>query len=132
MKAIPESHQDLLRDETKASAYLATSMKDGSPQVTPLWFNTDGEYILINSAKGRIKDKNMRTRPHIAILISDPKDWYRYIQIRGRVVEITETGADEHINKLNMKYHDGEQWKDRPGQVRVIYKIEPDKVFVDE
>ena len=131
MKAIPESHQDLLKDETKACAYLATLMQDGTPQLTPLWFNSDGEYIFINSAKGRIKDKNMRARPNIAIVISDPKDWYRYIQIRGRIVDITETGADEHINKLNMKYHDGEQWKYRPGQVRVIYKIEPDKVFVD-
>ena len=131
MKAIPESHQDLLKDETKACAYLATLMQDGTPQLTPLWFNSDGEYIFINSAKGRIKDKNMRARPNIAIVISDPKDWYRYIQIRGRIVDITETGADEHINKLNMKYHDGEQWNYRPGQVRVIYKIEPDKVFVD-
>lgn len=131
MLNIPSSHQDLLKDETKACAYLATVMKDSSPQVTPLWFNTDGKYIFINSAKGRIKDKNMRARPQVAILISDPKDWYRYIQIRGRIVEITEEGADEHINALNMKYHDGEQWKPRPGQVRVIYKIEPEKVFVD-
>ena len=132
MESIPKSHQDLLKDETKACAYLATTMKDGSPQVTPLWFNTDGDYILINSAKGRIKDKNMRARPNIALLISDPKDWYRYIEIRGRVVDITEAAADEHINILNMKYHDGEQWKLRPGQVRVIYKILPEKVFADE
>jgi PPOX class probable F420-dependent enzyme len=132
MKSIPESHQDLLKDETKAFLCLATLMKDGSPQLTPIWFDTDGEYIRINSAKGRVKDKNMRARPNVAILINDPKDPYRYIQIRGRVVEITETGADDHINRLNMKYHDGEPWKNRPGQVRVIYKIQADKVFVDE
>ncbi len=132
MKAIPESHQDLLKDETKACAYLATTMKDGTPQVTPLWFNTDGEYILVNSAKGRLKDKNMRARPYVALLISDPNNWYRYVEIRGRVVEITETGADEHINKLNMKYHDGAPWTYRAGQVRVIYKIQPDKVFASE
>lgn len=132
MKSIPKSHRDLLKDESPAFAYLATVMADGSPQLTPLWFNTDGEYILINSAKGRVKDKNMRARPQVAILISDPKDPYRYIQIRGRVIEITEEGADEHINRLNMKYHNGEQWKPRPGQVRVIYKIRPEKVFVDE
>ena len=132
MKSIPESHQDLLKDETKAFLYLATLMKDGSPQVTPIWFDVEGETIRINSAKGRIKDKNMRARPKVAILINDPKDPYRYIQIRGQVVEITETGADEHINRLNMKYHDGEPWKKLPGQVRVIYKIQADKVFVDE
>ena len=66
MKVIPESHQDLLKDETKAFAYLATLMKDGSPQVTPIWFDTEGEYIRINTAKGRIKDKNMRVRPSVA------------------------------------------------------------------
>jgi PPOX class probable F420-dependent enzyme len=133
MKKIPDSHKDLLRDEAHAYAYLATTMKDGSPQLTPLWFNTDGEYILINSAKGRLKDRNMRARPQIALLLTDPKDpYYRYVQIRGRVVEITEQGADEHINKLNMKYHNGEQWKPRPGQVRVIYKILPERVFADD
>src|SRR5258708_33033976 len=99
MKSIPSSHQDLLKDETHAMAYLATIMKDGSPQLTPLWFNTEGEYILINSAKGRLKDKNMRARPQVAIVIANPKDTSRYIQLRGRVVEITEQGADEHITK---------------------------------
>lgn len=132
MKSIPESHRDLLKDEACAFLYLATVFSDGSPQVTPIWFDTDGEYILINSAKGRLKDKNMRARPQVAAVIADPNDPYRYIQVRGRVVEITEEGGDEHINKLNMKYHNGEQWKLRPGQVRVIYKIQPEKVFVDE
>ena len=89
MKAIPDSHQDLLTDETGAYAFLSTLMADGSPQLTPLWFNTEGEYILINSAKGRIKDINMRARPQVALLITDPKDpFYRYLQIRGRVVDI--------------------------------------------
>ena len=89
MKAIPESHQDLLKDETKAFVYLATIMKDGSPQVTPIWFNTDGEYILHQFGKGRVKDKNMRARPNVALCIADPKNPYRYMQIRGKVVEIT-------------------------------------------
>jgi PPOX class probable F420-dependent enzyme len=133
MKNIPDSHADLLKDEAHAYAYLATVMKDGSPQLTPLWFNVEDDHVLINSARGRLKDKNMRARPNIALLITDPKDpYYRYMQIRGRVVEITEKGADEHINRLNMKYHDGEQWKTRPGQVRVIYRILPEKVFADE
>jgi PPOX class probable F420-dependent enzyme len=129
---IPDSHRDLLDDDAKAYAYLATLMADGSPQLTPLWFNTDGQHILINSARGRVKDRNMQARPRVALLITDPKDpFYRYLQIRGRVVEITEAGADEHINTLNMKYHNGEQWKPRPGQIRVIYKILPERSFAD-
>ena len=63
MTFVPESHQDLLEDETNTLAYLATLMPDGTPQLTPLWFNSDGQYILINSARGRVKDRNMRARP---------------------------------------------------------------------
>jgi len=128
MKAIPKSHQDLLKDETKAFVYLATIMKDGSPQVTPIWFDTEGEYIRINSAKGRLKDKNMRARPSVALCISDPKNPYRYVQIRGKVVEIITEGAEEHIDKLNMKYHDNPHYANHsPEHPRVIYKIEPVK-----
>jgi PPOX class probable F420-dependent enzyme len=132
MQNIPPSHQDLLTDEKKAYAYLATIMPDGAPQLTPLWFNVEGEYILINSARGRVKDKNMRANPNVAILITDPDDpHYRYLQIRGRVVEITETGGDEHINTLSLKY-DGKPWVLRPGQTRVIYKIKPEKIFASD
>ena len=104
MKNIPKNFQDLFADETRAFLFLATTMDDGSPQVTPVWFNTDGQYLLINSAKGRIKDRNMRNRPRIAVAIMDPKDPYRYIQLRGKVVEITEEGARQHINTLAKKY----------------------------
>lgn len=130
-KVLPESHQDLFKDETRAYAYLATTMADGSPQVTPLWFNSDGEHILINSAAGRIKDKNMRARPQIALLIADPTDPYRYLQVRGRVVDVTEVGALDHINALSLKY-DKKPWTARPGEVRVIYKIAPERVFADQ
>jgi PPOX class probable F420-dependent enzyme len=127
MSNIPASHQDLLKDETRAYAYLATVMSDGTPQLTPLWFNVEGEHILINSAKGRIKDKNMRARPNIAILITDPKNpYYRFMQIRGRVVEITEKDAASHINTLSLKY-DEKPWTIQAGQTRVIYKILPEK-----
>jgi PPOX class probable F420-dependent enzyme len=130
MSNIPASHQDLLKDETRAYAYLATVMSDGTPQLTPLWFNVEGEHILINSAKGRIKDKNMRARPNIAILITDPKNpYYRFMQIRGRVVEITEKDAASHINTLSLKY-DEKPWTIEAGQTRVIYKILPEKVSV--
>ena len=124
MKLVPETYQDLLADETKAFAFLATLMPDGSPQVTPLWFDTDGEHLLVNSAKGRIKDKNMRARPQVAITLMDLKNAYRYVQIRGEVVEITEEGAEAHINALSQKY------RSRPfdlssGEIRVTYKIKP-------
>ena len=94
MIQVPEELQDLLTDKKKAYVYLATLMSDGSPQVTPVWFNTDGEHILINSAVGRVKDRNMRAHPNIALCITDPADPYRYIQIRGKVVEYTTEGAD--------------------------------------
>jgi PPOX class probable F420-dependent enzyme len=129
MQNIPDSHQDLLTDEKKAFVYLATLMKDGSPQVTPVWFNTDGNYLLINSAEGRIKDKNMRARPQVALVIADPVNPYRYLQIRGRMVEYTLEGAEEHIDILNLKYHGNPNYPNhKPEQHRVIYKILPEKV----
>lgn len=127
MNSIPSNYHDLLADETKAYLFLATTMPDGSPQVTPIWFNTDGTHIVINSAKGRVKDKNMRARPQIALVIQDPSTPYRYLQIRGRVVEITEQGGLEHINALSLKY-DNEPWTKNEGDVRVIYRILPEHV----
>jgi PPOX class probable F420-dependent enzyme len=125
---IPESHQDLLQDKTRAFAFLATTMGDGSPQVTPVWFNTDGEYILVNSAEGRVKDENMRSRPKVALVIMDPKNPYRYLQIRGQVVDITNEGAVDHIDALAGKYTGEPKYKGlTPGMVRVIYKIDPEK-----
>jgi PPOX class probable F420-dependent enzyme len=129
MKNIPASHQDLLSDEKKAFVYLATLMKDGSPQVTPVWFNTDGEYILLNSAEGRLKDRNMRARPNVALCIADPGDPYRYLQIRGKVVEFTMDGAEDHIDTLNLKYHGNPNYPNHnPEKPRVIYKVLPEKV----
>src|SRR5512135_1164587 len=103
MKKIPDSHKDLLEDKARALAYLATLMPDGTPQLTPLWFNSDGKHILINSAKGRVKDRNMRARAAVALVIQDRKIDTRYIQVRGRVVDITEEGALDHIDQLSMK-----------------------------
>lgn len=127
MKSIPSEYQDLLKDETKAYLFLATLMPDGSPQVTPVWFSADETHILINTAKGRVKDRNMRARPRVAMVIQDPATPYRYLQIRGRVDAITEEGGDEHINALSLKY-DGKPWKKVEGQVRVIFKILPERV----
>ncbi len=122
MKNFPAEYLDLLKDETKAYLFLATTMADGSPQVTPVWFSADENYILINTNEGRTKDKNMKARPKVALVIQDPATPYRYIQIRGEVAENTTQGADEHINKLALKY-DGEPWKYREGQKRIIFKI---------
>ena len=126
-QVIPEQYKDLL--EKQAFGILGTLMKDGSPQVTPVWVDYDGKYVRINSAKGRVKDRNIRRDPRVAITLQDPANPYRYLEIRGRVAEITEVGADEHINKLSQKYLGKPVYPFRqPGEVRVVYKIEPLKV----
>lgn len=128
MAAIPENYLDLTRK--KAFAQLATLMPDGSPHVAPVWFEFDGKDILINSAKGRVKDKNMRRDPRVGIDILDPDNPYRHLSIRGRVVEITENGAEEHIDKLAKIYIGQDRYPYRgPGEVRVIYKIEPERTY---
>ena len=126
MAKIPAEFLDLF--EKKAFGHLATIMKDGSPQVTPLWVDYDGKYVLINSARGRVKDKNMRRDARVAIEVQDPQNSYRYILIRGVVVEDTELGAVEHIEKLSMKYTGQPFSGHQPGIARVIYKIAPRKV----
>jgi PPOX class probable F420-dependent enzyme len=124
---IPTKYQDLISNESKAFLYLATLNKDGSPQVTPVWFSADDEHILINTAEGRLKDKNMKARAKVAMTIQDPNERYRYIGIRGEVVGSTYEGADEHIEMLSLRYDD-KPWKRRVGQIRVIYKIKPTHV----
>ncbi|MDH5507945.1 MAG: PPOX class F420-dependent oxidoreductase [Anaerolineae bacterium] len=128
MQIIPASHHDLIDPKTKAIAYLATTMANGAPQVTPVWFNVEGEHILINSAAGRVKDRNMRARPQVALLISDPADPYRYVQVHGRVVAMIEEGAEEHIAFLAGIYWGKAEFPVPAGDVRVIYKIKPEKI----
>ncbi len=120
----PEKFLDLLKDDTKAFLYLATTLSDGSPQVTPVWFNTEGEDILINTAEGRAKDRNMKARPKVAMTIQDPKNPYRYLGMRGEVVSHTREGADEHINALSYKYK-GTSYTIPAGQKRIIFRIRP-------
>jgi PPOX class probable F420-dependent enzyme len=127
LKEVPDKYQDLLADATRAFASLATTMKDGSPQVTPVWFNIEGEYILVNSSNGRVKDRNMRKRPKVALAIVDPKNPYRYMSVLGSVVEIKEEGAIAHIDALAKKYH-GVDLYQGPRINRVIYKIKPEKI----
>jgi len=102
-------------------------MPDGSPQVTPVWFDVVDNNVRVNTARGRIKDRNMTQNARVALSIMDPDNPYRYIQIRGRVAVITEEGADEHINALAKKYlgKDVYPYRRSPEEVRVIYEIEP-------
>jgi PPOX class probable F420-dependent enzyme len=123
----PKKYRDLLKDETRAFVYLATIMDDGTPQVTPVWFDSEDEFILINTAAGRIKDHNMQARPNVALVIQDPNDPYRYVQVRGKVVDRTTQGADAHIDRLSLKYLGNPVYQNRtPGMQRVIYKIQPE------
>lgn len=127
MNKIPESHIDILNK--KSFAHVATIMPDGTPQVTPVWVDYDGEYIIINSARGRVKDRNMQAGAPVAVEIMDADDPYRYLQVRGKVVEVTEEGADEVINKLAKKYKGLDIYPyRREGEVRVTYKISIDKL----
>lgn len=124
VQTIPSNYQDLF--QKRAFGHLATVMPDGSPQVTPVWVDYDGKYILINTARGRQKDLNMQRNPRVALEVLDPDNPYRYLLIRGKVVDATEEGADEHIDKLAKKYTGSDRYQNRrQGEVRVIYKIEP-------
>ena len=129
MVEIPEKAQYLLKWETKAFAFLALTLKDGSPHVTPVWFDWDGAHIIINTARGRVKDKVLKRKAKVALAIADPTDTYRYMQIRGTVVEETEAGGYEMICRLNEKYHGKYEYPRVPGQVRVTYTILPEHVF---
>lgn len=121
--------QKLLARETKAIAYLALTLSDGMPHVSPIWFEWDGTHIIINTARGRVKDKILKTHPIVALTIVPPDNYYRYLLIRGPVVDETEVGGFEMICDLNEKYHGNRNFARRPGQVRVTYKILPEKVF---
>lgn len=124
---IPESHRDLF--SKRAFAHLGTVMSDGSPQVTPVWCDLDGNVIRVNTARGRVKDKNMRRNKKVALSILDPDNPYRYVVVRGEVEEITEKGADAHIDLLAKKYLGKDRYPYRqPGEVRVIYRIRPHRV----
>jgi PPOX class probable F420-dependent enzyme len=127
---IPPSHRDLLDDDARAFAFLATTMADGSPQVTPVWFDAVEGMIRINTARGRTKYRNMRDRPRVSLAIVDPKDPYRYLQVRGTVVASTEEGGRAHIERLAKKYSGWDTYPVVPGQVRVTFTIRPDSATV--
>lgn len=126
-QSIPDKYRDLFTK--RAFASLATLMPDGSPQVTPVWVDLEGDLVLVNTARGRQKDKNMRRDPRVAMAIIDPENPYRYLEIRGRVAEITEEAADAHIDKMAKKYLGADKYPYRqPSETRVIFKIQPERV----
>jgi PPOX class probable F420-dependent enzyme len=104
-------------------------MPDGSPHFSPVWVDVEGGRILVNSARERVKDRNMRRDPRVALSVQDPENPYRNVSIRGRVVQITEQGAEEHIDRMAQKYMGVDKYPLRQaGEVRVLYKIEPEVV----
>jgi len=124
---IPESHRDLF--DKKAFAHLATLMPGGEPQVTPVWVDYDGRHVLINTAEKRQKDRNLQRDPRVSLSILDPDNPYRYLEVRGHVAERTHNGADQHIDAMAKKYLGKEKYPYRqPGEVRVLYKIEPEHI----
>jgi PPOX class probable F420-dependent enzyme len=124
---IPNSHADLFKK--KAFAHLVTLMPGGQPQVTPVWVDYDGRHVLINTAQGRQKDKNLQKDKRVALSILDPENPYRYLEVRGHVADRTLNGADAHIDAMALKYLGKEKYPFRqPNEVRVIYKIEPEHV----
>lgn len=122
---IPDKYMDLFNKP--AFANLATLMPDGAPQVTPVWVDFDGTHLLVNTARGRQKDRNMQRNARVAVSLMDPANPYRYLEVRGRVEEITEQGADTHIDKMAKKYMNVDKYPFRsPSEVRVLYKIKPE------
>ena len=127
MATIPQEYRDLF--DKKSFAHVATVGSGGAPQVTPVWIDYDGSHIRFNTARGRVKDKNLQKNPRVALSVQDPENPYRYVQVRGRVAEMTEKGADAHIDALAKKYLGQDTYPFRkPGEVRVTYKVVPERV----
>ncbi len=127
MADIPAEAQHLLGG--KNFAHVATVMEDGSPQVSPVWVDSEDGLVIFNTAEGRLKPKNLRRDPRVAISITNPENPYESLLIRGRAVELTHEGADAHIDALANRYMGVDEYPMRqPGEERVIVKIEPERV----
>ena len=125
MANIPEKYLDLLQRK-KAFAALATVMPDGSPQVTPVWFDYTAGLVRVNTARGRVKARNLKAGAAVALAITDPDNPYRYVQVRGRVRRVTEQGAVAHIDSLAKKNLGQDKYTNAaPGEVRLLCEIEP-------
>ena len=127
MTTMSDDLLDLLR--RPSTCYVATTMPDGSPQLTQTWVDTDGERVLINSVQGFLKVRNVERDPRVAVAVADPDNPARYFQVRGRVVDVTTEGAADHIEKLSQRYFGTPYpWYGGRDQVRVIIAIEPEKI----
>ena len=127
MAQIPDEAVHLL--EGQHFAHVATVMADGTPQVTPVWIDHEGDTVSFNTAAGRFKEKNLRRDPNVALSIIDAENPYQPLIIRGKVSEITEEGADEQIDALAKRYMGVDEYPLRqPGEQRVMVKITPEKV----
>ena len=127
MVKLTEEILALLRQPS--TCYIATLMKDGSPQVTQTWVDTDGEHVIINSVQGYVKIKNIKRDPRVTVVVSAPDNPTRYFQVRGRVIRVTTDGGTEHIEKLAQKYTGKPYaWYGGREQVRMIIVIEPEKI----
>ena len=128
---LPDGFMDLF--EKKSYAHLATLSSDGTPHVTPVWVDSDGTHVIVNTAKGRVKANNMAERPQVGIEIMDPENNYRYMSVQGRVVEmIDDDRAEDHIHKMAQRYMDKERYPDSmrfPDEVRVKVLIAPTNVI---
>ena len=114
----------------KNFAFLATLMEDGSPQVTPTWIDIEDEDILINTAEGRLKEKNVSRDPRVALSIVDSQNPYNMVAVRGRVIEHSTGGAEEHIDRMAKKYLGVDRYPNRrPGEKRILLRIKPEKIF---
>lgn len=130
MKQIPSKYADLVSDQTKAFASVATVLQDGSPQVTPVWFDMAGDLIRINTAIGRVKASTMKEGRKVALSIMDPANPYRYMQVRGKVTKVTQDGADAHIDRLAHKYMGTDYPFRQPSESRILIEIEPESIQV--
>ncbi|MBE2195075.1 MAG: PPOX class F420-dependent oxidoreductase [Anaerolinea sp.] len=128
MSAIPDHLKDLFSFERPIVCALGTVMPSGQPQLTPVWFDYDGTHLIINTARGRQKDRNMTRNAKVTILILDPQNPMHWAEVRGYVDEATEVGGHAMIKRLALKYRGKEEYNLPEGQVRVTYKIAVTKV----
>lgn len=126
---VPETHLDLVSDTSKAHAVLATIMPDGSPHATPVWIDMKNGMFRFNTARGRVKDRNIQLNRKVSLTILDPEDDYHWLMVRGEVVAESEQGAERHIAKLSLKYRGTESFTVPEGDVRVTYTIKPSSIF---
>lgn len=126
---VPQTHLDLVSDSSTSLAILVTLMPDGSPHATPVWFDMDGSHFRFNTARGRVKDRNLQKHREVCLTIMDRDDDYHWLMVRGRVVGESEEGAEEHIADLSYKYRGVREYTIPEGQVRVMYTVEPVSIF---